>query len=310
MQRERAQSGKISSSRWRKTEYIVTRLLIPYIGTIPIQRAVDEHRTCYVKWRRGEAERGSRRKVSYATIAAEYGIFNALLNYAVSKGYLASDLHFNGRPKYLRQYRNNFTKEQYDSLEAVAKRRIAETQGDIRWHRIMILHFMRIIMCTGLRPGEAQHLRWRDISRTTDGTGAPIIVFAVRWRDRARNAVAPAFLEESLEQILAMSAATKPDDFVFADIDGQRKDGLYARLTRQLLNAVDLRVGPGNCTHAAYSFRHSYAMFQLARGVSIYLLSLQMGTRVAFLEEYYGHARLINHAGLTSWHCPNEEEEP
>lgn len=296
LQRSRASRGYVSPSQLRKIETIISKRLLPYVGTLPMDRVENERWQLYRHWRRGGANL-ERPFVGDATIAGELTVFHAVMNYAVTKGYLASDPHFEGKPKYLRVQRDAFTQDELDRLKVVAEHWVASAPPSTRWQRQMVYYFMVVMLFTGIRPGEARNLCWRDISSATDRNGTPIIVLSVRWRDAPRSVVARAWVGEYFDRIRAMSAATGPNDCVFRNIDGTPSSDLYSHVIRRLLIAARLREGQSGVARSTYSFRHSYAVGRLAAGVSTYLLAQQMGTTVAFIEEYYGYAIMIREAG-------------
>lgn len=81
----------------------------------------------------------------------------------------------------------------------------------------------------------------------------------------------------------------QPNDLVFCMPDGSPITGLSA-MFRQALDATGLRVGFGGEERTLYSLRHTYATWNLRRGVTYEQLKTQMGTSMAMLQKHYDHA--------------------
>jgi len=162
-------------------------------------------------------------------------------------------------------------------------------------------------MCnTGMRPPEAKNLQWRDVEIKTDKEGRKFVILNVRGKGKHRRLVAASSVADYLERIRAISKATKPEDFVFTNIAGERSRTLYYDTIEQLLIDSNLLTSSSGKRRSTYCFRHTYATFRLTEGVDVYFLSKQMGTSVQMIEDHYGHVNPVKNAerilqGLPGW---------
>jgi len=153
---------------------------------------------------------------------------------------------------------------------------------------------------------EARNLRWRDVDARTDRQGRPFVCLNVRGKDKFRELVAANNVAAYFERMRAISKATKPDDFVFTNIDGKSASTLYTKMITGLLKESNLMLGSSGTRRSAYCLRHTYATFRLMEGIDVYFLAKQMGTSVQMIENHYGHitpsknAERILH-GIPGW---------
>ena len=84
---------------------------------------------------------------------------------------------------------------------------------------------------------------------------------------------------------------SKVDEYVFRTRDGSRvKDwhGAFEILMKESGLLYDIE----DQRRTLYSLRHTYATFELMKGMDIHLLAKQMGTSIGMIEKHYSHLTL------------------
>ena len=297
LQERRAATGEISAARVKNLRNVLHGALDAYVGSAQVHLIGPDRWAQYPTWRRENGKGRHRAVVSDATIEFEMGVFNATMNYAISKRYVPASQQFAGKPKLKTMRRDEFTLEEYRKLHTVGRAWISKANGtQATWYRTMCYNFMLIMCNTGMRPPEAKNLRWRDIMPAKDRDGREITVLFVQGKGKSRKLVAPKSVGDYLDRVRAISKATAPDDPVFTIINGKPAKYLYEDAVEKLLIAAELRIGPNGTPRSTYCFRHTYATFRLSEGVDVYILAEQMGTSVKMIENHYGHVNTIKHA--------------
>jgi len=296
-QQRRAATGVISEQRVSVITNIVRNALDQYVGSVQVDLIGPERWSDYPTWRRENGKGRIRDLVSDSTISLEMGIFNAVMNYAISKRYVPAAHRFEGRPKLKTNRRDEFTLDEWRKLHRVGRewmKKATTPQGV--WYRTMCYNFILIMCNTGMRPREAKNLLWRDIRPAKDRDGHEIVVLSVYGKGKARRLVAPKSVGDYLDRVRELSAAKKPEDPVFTIINGKPAKYLYDDNVEALLEAAELRMGPNGIPRTTYCFRHTYATFRLSEGVDVYMLAEQMGTSVKMIEQHYGHVNTVQYA--------------
>lgn len=306
-QERRANVGEISTARVKKLQSVIAAQLNDYVGSTQIHLVSQERWEHYPTWRRETGQGRLRSHVSDSTIRFEMSIFNAVMNFAVAKRYIAASERFQGAPKLKVMRRDEFTLEEYRKLHTVGRSWIARaTKPSSVWYRTVAYNFILVMCNTGMRPSEAKNLRWRDIMQAKDRDGREIVVLFVVGKGKSRKLVAPKSVGDYLERIRVIAKASGQDDRVFTTITGKPAKTLYKNMIESLLTEAKLREGASGIPRSTYSFRHTYATFRLSEGVDVYFLAEQMGTSVKMIEDHYGHVNTIKHAdrvlqGMGGW---------
>ncbi|MBO9499535.1 MAG: site-specific integrase [Novosphingobium sp.] len=287
------------------------------------------------------------RQISDSTIRFEMSVFASVMNFAIKKQYAPASQRFDTRLKLKTMRRDEFTSEEYTALYNYSrnywvKGKKKDDEGPPKplaahsaWYRKMTHNFVLIMCNTGMRPSEARNLRWKDITTAKDRDGNDIVVLFVQGKGKSRKLVAVPSVGKYLDRVRKLieeqnrkraerkangkpipdvSYEPKPDDPVFATIDGTSAQSLYRTMIDDLLAEAELRVGPCGTIRSTYSFRHTYATYRLSEGVDVYLLAEQMGTSVKMIEDHYGHVNTIKHAdrvlqGAGGWHSGVEGDD-
>lgn len=173
-----------------------------------------------------------------------------------------------------------------------------------KYKRNVLATYVYLLTMSGLRPGaEADNLRWRDIEAVPgrDGTISHYrlhIRFGKNSRKGGRTvhsvAHRPAVVDTEmvleLEHLKFLrTTEVLPDDLVFCMPDGSPIRG-FSAMFRQALDLTGLRYGINGEGRSLYSLRHTYATWNLRRGVTYPQLKTQLGTSVHMLNRHYDHA--------------------
>ena len=306
----KAEIGQIKMTRWKIVDSYIRRNLNAYIGNIQIETITPERWKAYPLWRKKNGLSLDGQGARDGTIRHELITFRAILRYAADKGYIRENHVPRGKIVKDKARREAFTPQEYRQLHTFARKWVKEARSENRkWQRKMAYHFVLVMANTGMRTMEARHLRWRDVDARTDRQGRPFVCLNVWGKNKFRELIAPQSVGEYFERIRAISNATKPDDYVFTNIDGSQSVNLYHSLITDLLEKSELQLGSQGTRRCAYCLRHTYATFRLMEGVDVYFLAKQMGTSVNMIENHYGHITPSKNAelilqGIPGW-TPN-----
>jgi integrase len=190
--------------------------------------------------------------------------------------------------------------------------------------RELLVHYTGFLAGTGVRAGtEAFNLKWKNIEEYNKRGERSYIVVHVDGKIGQRELIAtdmatthligllklnPNIVEKNLKKALKKQL----DEYVFVDRSGNRvtTDALRGSFTA-FLKKHNLRYGADGKSRALYSLRHTYATMALMEGRDVYQLSLQMGTSVTMIEEFYSKISARHHAdahsGRTKYKMPKDE---
>jgi integrase len=306
-QEKRAGAGQIKPERTHKIASVIRAQLDPYVGSVQISLVGVERWQNYPFWRQEHGKGRVRATVSDSTIRYEMSIFRAIMTYAASRHYIPNASIFDGKLQLAKERREEFNPDEYRKLHTFARSWVKQaSKPSSIWYRTIAYNFVLIMCNTGMRPGEAKTLRWRDVTIKADREGRKLVVLQVRGKQKSRNLVAASNVADYFERVRDISKATGPDDIVFTTIVGKPAITLYSSMIGALLEASGLLVGPEGTPRSTYSFRHTYATFRLSEGVDVYILAQQMGTSVKMIEDHYGHINPVKNAdrilqGMPGW---------
>jgi len=287
--KQMADAGQITRQRWKTVDGHIRLHLIPYMGNIQVTHIRQDKWEGYPLWRKQNG-RSLEEMAKDGSIRAEMVTLRAIMDYAADRQYIRERQVPKGKLLLDKGRRDAFTPTEYRQLHTFARQWIKEGKTDLFvWYRTMAYNFVLVMANTGMRPGEARNLKWKDIQPRTDRQGRAFVALNVRGKGKFRELVATNNVATYLERIRAVSKATKPDDAVFSTYKGKQSTSLYDSMIEDLLTASGLLKGPSGTRRSSYCFRHTYATFRLMEGVDVYFLAKQMGTSVKMIEDYYGH---------------------
>ena len=114
-------------------------------------------------------------------------MLNQIFRFAKRKGYI-SDPPVIAIPSSRQNSRPDISETEWRTLYTYLRKYVKEAQ-DKRRHRerFYLQHYILILANSGIRVGEARHLRWRDISSTKTLSGQKRLIFTVRGTDRKKS---------------------------------------------------------------------------------------------------------------------------
>ncbi len=272
----------------------IVRYFKEYIGRKNIQDVTAQDLEEYEAWRHeywnAKAVAGiklhgnAKAKPSQRTIEWEVGAFKQFLRWASDRGRYSGDaLRF----KYTvdkKQARSGFTDAQLDTL-ATFMRRKSWLQGagkhghDARLtrYREMLRAYVLFMAGTGLRPGEARNLRWRDIEYDQAQDEQEVIhVFVHGTHSKTRETRYAVGVQTAAFAISELQAARRErkdhvaeDDYIWCDTDGAViKD--FREGFNNLIKAAGVETDSMGKKLTIYSLRHYYITSRRDHGVDAY----------------------------------------
>ena len=251
--------------------------------------------------------------VSLSTLKGEINYFRQFLRWCSGRGYYKGGAH-NWKYKTsgkLGNRREAFSLEQYRKLvrymrttEYLAKGKHGKNGGTPDSRVVRQRHMLRcyiLFLCnTGLRIGEARHLRWRDVSFTENRLGEKVVVIELdqslskinKGSTRSEKVVgrytAWRALERFREFLTAIGEEPVDDRFIFCDRKGNDIESFRTSFSAVIKEAgVDKDRFGGN--FVPYTCRHTYITFRLKYGknLSIHSLAKNCRTSVEMIQSAY-----------------------
>lgn len=286
-----------------------------FVGNKPLNSINVKDLQRYEVWRRNWAKTTDRKKlhgnykttVANRTIVWELNSFKQFLRWCAEQSYYNGNaLSFKaGKKLRERHRRSGFTREQYKKLYSHMNTHEYSHKGKYKndWrlhrHRTMLRAYIIFMINTGLRIGEARHLKWSDISQQKNKLGRDVVIVRVSHLrskvSRARTAVGQYVAYKALmdwrEYREDVGDNCGDDEFIFCDPSGQPindfREGFNA-----VIREADVEFDADGNKLTIYSLRHSYITFRLqfGRNLSIYSLAKNCGTSVQMIEQFYSDA--------------------
>lgn len=154
--------------------------------------------------------------------------------------------------------------------------------------RRLLLDYVVVLARSGMRVGEANNLKVRDVHKFYDRFDRVNYRFVVRGKTGERDVIPAASVVSHVERVLA-SKGEKPDPnaWFFSMASGSQIISLADQFAKvlELAHRKTNSVGDG---FSLYSLRHYYAVMALRDGIGIYDVARNMGTSVEMIQQYYG----------------------
>jgi len=238
--------------------------------------------------------RNKKPNVSPNTLISERASINAIIKFAISKGYLPMTFFLEHAPlKKQQNNRKHLEINEYQKIYRYFGSKGFLEKDNPQKSRHFIRDFVLILANTGLRYGEARRLRWNNIKivNNEQKPSEPLveIYLPAEMTKNNKERIVQAKGGKYFTRIKKYSQYTSKLDFVFVDNKtGEELDrNQYYRVWNLMLKETGLKDEPKEISY--YCLRHSYATWRLYAGVHPRALCLNMGCGLTYLENHYSH---------------------
>lgn len=269
-----------------------------HCGKTPVEKIDNGVLQDFIAWRKDyyhsmpaqEVPKNARLNPTDKTLQWELTLGKAILKYAQGRGYRGTK----PLPTYTHQAEKKIVRPAFTSAEYLAVRKgigswIKEAPNE-KWRqtRLLLRDYVRVLASSGMRVGEANGLKWRDVVEFKDESGRLNVMFNVaKGKTGARPVIPSHACHRYIGELRERFPNAKPNDLVFTMPSGQPIKTLIDQF-QNVLKRVGLLHNSNGERYTLYSLRHSYAVTQLRHGVPIYDIAKNMGTSVTIIEQYYG----------------------
>ncbi|MAW79373.1 MAG: integrase [Parvularcula sp.] len=196
-----------------------------------------------------------------------------------------------------------FSPEEYKQFYEATRRR-AKNPPKPRWKRnCEQLHDYVLFMAnTGLRPDEARHLQYRDVTIVEDeDTEETILEIEVRGK-------------RGVGYCKSMTGAVRPFERLRKRNKPNASDLIFPAFPRELFNNIleeeGLKFDREGNRRTAYSLRHTYICLRLMEGADIYQIAKNCRTSVEMIETYYAaHIKTSINAAAVNVRKPKKKKQ-
>ena len=268
-----------------------------YCGKLAIDKVDNGVLKDFIVWRKDYYHRmpaelrpkTARLNPTDKTLEWELTLGKQLINYAHERGYRGTKplptFTYQAEKKIVRPA---FTRPEYKAIVRRMSAWVYETDNDAwRYTRLLLKDYVRTLALSGMRVGEANDLKWRDVEPFKDQRGNDNVMFNVRGKTGARWVVPDLMCRYVIELRRARTINKEPEDYVFTMYSGEKVITLIDQF-QSVLDSIGILHNSAGERYTLYSLRHYYAVQQLKRGVPVFDLARNMGTSVAIIEQYYG----------------------
>ena len=187
-----------------------------------------------------------------------------------------------------KRVRPAFELPEYRKLWRTMYKRINAAPNDrIRYSRELLRDYVLILANCGMRVGEANNLKIRDVMPFNDDKGRRNYRFIVRGKTGERDVILRAAAAVHVDRLLKRREGASRDEWLFAMSNGSKIITLIDQFDEVLIEAGIIRNGFGE-KFTLYSLRHFYAVMALRKGFGVFEVSRNMGTSVQMIQQYYG----------------------
>lgn len=292
---KRGSSIKHTSDAMLRQIKRVAKFWREYAGKKPIEALDDKLLSGYVPWRKSyyhdmaELPKNAKLDPTDKTLQWEIMLGKMLIRYAHDQGYRGTKPlpTFTFVPK-TKRVRPALTLTDFKDALGGLKKHVAEAKTDKQRAIRQLLHdYVTVLALSGMRVGEANELRARDVEAITDADGRANVQFSVRGKTGARVVVPHIDVKKVIDGIRERRPNMQADEFLFAMPSGDRIITLADQFNA-FLDGVGLTHNSAGEKYTLYSLRHFYAVRSIARDIDIYTIARNMGTSVQMIEQYYG----------------------
>jgi integrase len=184
----------------------------------------------------------------------------------------------------LKRVRPPFELEEYRVLWRALWKRVRFCPNE-NWResRELLRDYVLILANSGLRVGEANSLRIRNVIPFKDSEGRDNFRLVVSGKTGERDVIPRATAAKFIMRVLARRAGASPDDLLFVMSDGAPVLTLIDQFNAALSEAGITHNSQGN-KFTLYSLCHFYAVMALRKGVAVFAVARNMGTSVQMIQ--------------------------
>jgi integrase len=289
--------GRTSDGMLRQIERVV-RFWQAYAGDKLITAIGDAQLRDYVQWRRdyytqrpNEAKkRNIRINPTDKTLQFDLMIGKAVINWAHERGYrgLLPLPTYTFTPK-KKRVRPAFENGDYRGVLHAIDRWIKACDNPKYLHTRQLLEdYVVILARSGMRVGEANNLKVRDVFQFVDKHNRINYRFLVRGKTGERDVIPAASVVPHVERVLAGKGKDPdPNAWFFSMSSGSKIISLADQFS-VVLEMAERKTNSNGDGFSLYSLRHYYAVMALRDGIGIYDVARNMGTSVEMIQQYYG----------------------
>ena len=274
----------------------VSRFWKEYAGSKSIHAIDDKDLRSYIDWRRDyyansgkPIPRNAKLNPADKTLQWEMMLGKAIIKWAHDRGLRGSKPlpTYTYTPK-TKRVRPSFELAEYRTLWRTLRARIQTCPNAIwRASRELLRDYVLILANSGMRVGEANNLKIRDVIPFKDGQGRDSFRFMVKGKTGERDVIPRANAAHYIRRVLERRTGARPDDLFFAMPDGSRINTLIDQFNAVLDEGGITHNSHGD-KHTLYSLRHFYAVMALRKGIDVYAVARNMGTSIQIIQAYYG----------------------
>ena len=295
--RRENEQGRTSDGMLRQIERVV-RFWQTYAGDKLITAIGDAQLRDYVQWRRdyytqrpNEAKkRNIKINPTDKTLQFDLMIGKAVINWAHERGYrgLLPLPSYTFTPK-KKRVRPAFENGDYRIvLEAIYQWIRACPNPHYLHTRQLLQDYVVILARSGMRFGEANNLKVRDVFQFVDRHNRINYRFVVRGKTGERDVIPAASVVPHVQRVLASKGKdAEPNAWFFAMSNGSKIISLADQFS-VVLQSAERKTNSYGDGFSLYSLRHYYAVMALREGIGIYDVARNMGTSVEMIQQYYG----------------------
>jgi integrase len=294
---KRSSSIKHTSDGMLRQIKRVSRFWREYAGAKPIEAIDDKVLQGYVPWRKAYYRsmpvppKNARLDPTDKTLQWEIMLGKMLVKHAHGQGYRGNKPlpTFTFVPK-RKRVRPALSLSDFTTIQRKLRAYVLDAKNDReRASRLLLHDYVLVLGLSGMRVGEANSLRVRDVEPIMDADGRPNVQFHVRGKTGQRVVVPHIDARKILDGMADRHGERKPDAYVFAMPHGGRIITLADQFDAFMAKAGLTHNGAGE-KYTLYSLRHFYAVRAIQRDLDIYTIARNMGTSVQMIEQYYGKA--------------------
>ena len=277
---------------------------------IPVNNLkVDDINKHFLIWRLNRAKQQSK-LLRGATIKGDLVAISGFLSWCYRKGYRQTKIEglttqlLSKKLRHQRTQRTSFTKEEYNKLIQVSKKRYKNGRSvRIRFERERLHHFIIFMVGTGLRVDEALSLQWDDIQMMdrsnikslkkfdNDFLGELeryyLVINVSQSKSNERKAYGTGSAYFAFKNLIKLYKETnfkKVGDGTIFEVKSFR-DGLNALLKE--CNLKFAKIGENKVKRDAKSFRNTFIQFMLDKGMNSTVVAKMCGTSTQMIDKFY-----------------------